>query len=382
MGSEMATIRIGSARGRYEVVCARGALGSVQALIHSRSKPGEVFFVSSPRVWSHWGRKLAAKTGSRACLRAILFDDNEPAKRLATVEEIARALIRLGADRQATLVAVGGGVVGDVAGFAAATYLRGIRLVHVPTTLVAQIDSAVGGKTGVNLPEGKNLIGAFYPPELVIADPDVLHTLPHRQYRSGLYEVIKYAVIADRKLFDFLARHILALLRRDGSALEYVIPRCIRIKAHVVEKDERESGLREILNFGHTLGHALETATTYKKFLHGEAVGYGMMFATLLALAARRIKPMDAAAIMQLILSVGPLPRVPAIPERALHTLLLSDKKVRAGNVRWVLPLTVGKVKWGLEVPWRAVEKQFRTFPTIVDDWQKNGSALGLALNR
>jgi len=277
---------------------------------------------------------------------------------------------------------VGGGVVGDVAGFAAATYLRGIRLVHVPTTVVAQVDSAIGGKTGVNLPEGKNLIGAFYPPELVVADPDVLSTLPHRQYRSGLYEVIKYAVLADRKLFDFLARHMLALLRRDSAALEYVIPRCIRIKAQVVEKDERESGLRQILNFGHTLGHALETATGYKKFLHGEAVGHGMMFATLLALSAQRLKAADAAAIIQLILSVGPLPRVPMIPGAVLRSLLLTDKKVRAGRARWVLPLAIGKVKWGAEAPWRTVEKYFRAFPTIVDDWQKNGVMFGLARSR
>jgi 3-dehydroquinate synthase len=382
LGFDMATIRIESTRGPYKVVCARGAAARVRALVDRGSKPGEIFFVSSPRLWGHWGKKLAAKAGSRARLRAILFDDSEPAKRLATVEEIARALIRLGADRQATLVAVGGGVVGDVAGFAAATYLRGIRLVQVPTTLVAQVDSAIGGKTGVNLPEGKNLVGAFYPPELVVADPNLLSTLPHRQYRSGLYEVIKYAVITDRKLFDFLARHMLALLRRDSAALEYVIPCCIRIKAHIVEKDEREGGLRQILNFGHTLGHALETATGYKKFLHGEAVGYGMMFATLLALSARRLKSMDAAAILQMILSVGPLPRVPAIPGPVLRSLLLSDKKVRGGNVRWVLPSATGKVEWGLEVPWRTVEKHFRAFPALVDNWQQHGVMFGLARKR
>jgi 3-dehydroquinate synthase len=377
----MATIRIDSIRGPYEVVCARGAAGRVRALVDRRAD-GNVFFVSSPRVWNLWGKRIAAKTGSRGPMRVILFDDGEPAKRLATVEEIARALIRLGADRQATLVSVGGGVVGDVAGFAAATYLRGIRLVHVPTTLVAQVDSAVGGKTGVNLPEGKNLIGAFYPPDLVVADPDVLGTLPHRQYRSGLYEVIKYAVIADRKLFDFLAEHMLAILRRDSTALGYVIPRCVQIKSHVVEKDERESGLREILNFGHTLGHALETATGYKKFLHGEAVGHGMMFATLLALSARRLKLREAGAIMQMILSVGPLPRIPAISGTALRSLLLSDKKVRAGNVRWVLPLAIAKVKWGEDVSWRRVERLFRVFPAILEDWQRNGLNIGLARKR
>jgi 3-dehydroquinate synthase len=301
-----------------------------------------------------------------------LFVDSEPAKRLSTVEKIARALISLGADRDATLVAVGGGVVGDVAGFVAATYLRGVRLVHVPTTLVAQVDSSVGGKTGVNLPEGKNLIGAFYPPELVIADPDVLGTLPHRQYRAGLYEIIKYGVIADPVLFGYLERHSLGLLRRDRGALEYVIPRCIAIKARIVAKDERESGLRQILNFGHTLGHALEAATGYKRFLHGEAVGLGMIFATLLALAADQLDVKDAARVVGLILSVGPLPRIPPLSAAELRSLVLTDKKVRAGKVGWVLPASIGKTMWEVEAPWRIVDRSFRMLPEIIYGWQRN----------
>src|ERR1700751_2579883 len=347
----MARIRIDTAHGRYVVVCSRGAIAHVRELVTRRGRPSEIFFLSSPRVWNYWGRKRAGKTprGRRRSAR-IRFDDSEPAKRLATVEKISRALIGLGADRDATLVAVGGGVVGDVAGFVAATYLRGVRLVHVPTTLVAQVDSAFGGKTGVNLPEGKNLIGAFYPPELVIADSDVLGTLPHRQYRAGLYEIIKYGVISDPALFRFLEQHLLALLRRDRAALKYTIPRCIRIKASVVAKDERESGLRQILNFGHTLGHALETATGYKRFLHGEAVGHGMIFATLLALAIGHLGVKDAARIIGLILSVGPLPRIPSLSNSELRSLMLSDKKVHAGEIGWVLPSVIGKAKWGVAV--------------------------------
>jgi 3-dehydroquinate synthase len=367
----MARIRIDSAHGRYVVLCSRGAIAHVRESARRHGRPGEIFFLSSPTVWNHWGRKLNGKARVRRS-PAILFDDSEPAKRLSTVEKIARALISLGADRDATLVAVGGGVVGDVAGFVAATYLRGVRLVQVPTTLVAQVDSSVGGKTGVNLPEGKNLIGAFYPPELVIADPDVLGTLPHRQYRAGLYEVIKYGVIADPALFRYLERHLLALLRRDRAALEYVIPRCIGIKARVVAKDERESGLRHILNFGHTLGHALEAATGYKRFLHGEAVGLGMIFATLLALAGGRLDPKDAARIISLILSVGPLPRIPPLSESTLRSLVLTDKKVHAGKVGWALPSAIGKTKWGLEVPWRIVDRSFRVLPEIIDGWQRN----------
>jgi len=369
----MAKIRIDSTRGRYVVVCSRGSVFRASELIGEPSRRSGIFFLSSPRVWNYWGRKLTAKSrGQRSA--TILFDDSEPAKRLATVEKIARALVSLGADRDATLLAVGGGVVGDVAGFVAASYLRGVRLIHVPTTLVAQVDSAIGGKTGVNLPEGKNLVGAFYPPELVIADPDVLSTLPHRQYRAGLYEIIKYGVIADPGLFRYLERNMLALLRRDRAALEYVIPRCIRIKAMVVGKDERESGLRQILNFGHTLGHALETATGYKKFLHGEAVGHGMIFATLLALAIGYLGVKDAARIIGLILSVGPLPRIPSLSNSELRSLMLSDKKVHAGEIGWVLPSVIGKAKWGVAVPWRAVGASFRSLPGLLDDWQRSGT--------
>jgi 3-dehydroquinate synthase len=369
----MAKIRIDSTRGRYVVVCSRGSVFRASELIGEPSRRSGIFFLSSPRVWNYWGRKLTAKSrGQRSA--TILFDDSEPAKRLATVEKIARALVSLGADRDATLLAVGGGVVGDVAGFVAASYLRGVRLIHVPTTLVAQVDSAIGGKTGVNLPEGKNLVGAFYPPELVIADPDVLSTLPHRQYRAGLYEIIKYGVIADPALFRYLERNMLALLRRDRGALEYVIPRCIRIKAMVVGKDERERGLRQILNFGHTLGHALETATGYKKFLHGEAVGHGMIFATLLALAIGHLGVKDAARIIGLILSVGPLPRIPSLSNSELRSLMLSDKKVHAGEIGWVLPSVIGKAKWGVAVPWRAVGASFRSLPGLLDGWQRSGT--------
>jgi len=369
----MAKIRIDSTRGRYVVVCSRGSVFRASELIGEPSRRSGIFFLSSPRVWNYWGRKLTAKSrGQRSA--TILFDDSEPAKRLATVEKIARALVSLGADRDATLVAVGGGVVGDVAGFVAASYLRGVRLIHVPTTLVAQVDSAIGGKTGVNLPEGKNLVGAFYPPELVIADPDVLGTLPHRQYRAGLYEIIKYGVIADPALFRYLERNMLALLRRDRAALEYVIPRCIRIKAMVVGKDERESGLRQTLNFGHTLGHALETATGYKTFLHGEAVGHGMIFATLLALAIGHLGVKDAARIIGLILSVGPLPRIPSLSNSELRSLMLSDKKVHAGEIGWVLPSVIGKAKWGVAVPWRAVGASFRSLPGLLDGWQRSGT--------
>src|SRR5271170_3024320 len=215
----MPTTKVKSSGGSYAVICAPGALARAASLTSRGGDSTSTFVLSSPTVWRHCGRAVAAKIPGRAGRHPILFDDRESSKNLETIEAIARQLVRAGADRQATIVAVGGGVVGDVAGFAAATYLRGVRLVHIPTTLVAQVDSAVGGKTGVNLPEGKNLVGAFYPPQLVIADPKVLLTLPHREYRSGLYEVVKYGIIADPKLFAFLEKRMSVVLQREPSAL-------------------------------------------------------------------------------------------------------------------------------------------------------------------
>ena len=353
----MPTITVKSSAGNYAVVCQAGALGRGAKLIGGLGDTTGVYFVSSPRVWRYWGRAVAKAIPAKNARRPILFDDAESEKRLAAVEDIARQLVRAGADRRATIVAIGGGVVGDVAGFAAATYLRGVRLVHIPTTVVAQVDSAVGGKTAVDLPEGKNLVGAFYPPKLVIVDPAFLRTLPHREFRSGLYEVVKYGVIADPKLFAFLEKRMDTVLRRDPKALDYIISRSIAIKADVVGKDERESGLRQILNFGHTLGHALETATNYRRFLHGEAIGWGMLAVTSMAVQMKCLPHWDAARISALIASVGPLPPVGKISPAQLRPIMLGDKKARGGRVLWVLPSRVGKTEWGREVPWPLVAR-------------------------
>jgi 3-dehydroquinate synthase len=360
----MTMIRIRSSAGAYDVYCARGALAKARSLIERVGDSTGVFVLSSPRVWRLWGRDAARALGTSP-KRAILFDDSEAAKRLSTVEGIARTLVRAGADRHCVLVAVGGGVVGDVAGFAAATYLRGVRIVHVPTTLVAQVDSAIGGKTGVDLLEGKNLVGAFHPPKLVIADAETLRTLPHREYRSGLYEVVKYGIIADAKLFHFLETHMNVVLRRDPTALDWIIPRCIAIKARVVSKDERELGLRKILNFGHTLGHALEAATGYRRFLHGEAIAWGMMATTLLGVATNRTRETDATRIVRLIASVGPLPSLAGIRASRLRSIMAGDKKARGGRVLWVLARAIGKAEWNREVPWPLVARAFAELPRI-----------------
>jgi 3-dehydroquinate synthase len=367
----MLTIRVTSSSGPYAIHCGKGALSRAASLFGKLSDSTGTVVVSSPNVWRHWGRALSKLIPGAP--NPVLFDDRERAKRLATVEGITRKLVRAGADRGAVIVAVGGGVVGDVVGFAAAMYLRGVRLVHIPTTVVGQVDSAIGGKTGVDLPEGKNLVGAFYPPKLVIADPTFLRTLPHREFRSGLYEVIKYGVIADIKLFGYLERRMDAILRRDPAALAWIIPRSVAIKAHVVSADERESGLRQILNFGHTLGHALETATNYRRFLHGEAIGWGMIFATVLAVARGKLRDTDAIRIIRLVASVGPLPVLGKIRAASLRPIIASDKKARSGVVRWVLPHRIGKTQWGAEVPWPAVARTFAELPEIA-------SHLGLRL--
>src|SRR5260221_4171406 len=278
------------------------------------------------------------------------MNDGESAKNLRTVEWLARDLVRGGGDRKSLLVAVGGGVVGGVAGFVAASYARGIGLVHIPTTLVAQVDSAVGGKTGVNLPEGKNLVGAFYPAKLVIADPELLRTVPPREFRSGVYEIIKYGVIGDAKLFRFLEQKMEKVLRRDPAALDFIIERSILQKARVVSRDERESGLREILNFGHTFAHALESVTRYRKYLHGEAVGWGMIAASTLAVSSGILSAKDSGRIISLIAPVGPLPAWPDASVARLIAAMQADKKTRGGRLRFVLPEKIGKVRCGVEV--------------------------------
>jgi 3-dehydroquinate synthase len=252
-----------------------------------------------------------------------------------------------------------------VGGFVAASYLRGVALVQVPTTLVAQVDSAIGGKTGVNLPEGKNLVGAFYPPRLVLADPELLATLPEREFRGGLAEVIKYGVIADPKLFAFLEKQMDAILRRDAGALEHVIRRSIAIKAQVVSKDEKESGLREILNFGHTFGHALESVTHYRRFQHGEAVAWGMMCAALLGHEVAGTPADMVSRIVSLVRRIGPLPPWPDTKPKGIIDAMRSDKKAREGKLRFVLAKKLGQARTFGEVPEKTVECILRCAPQV-----------------
>jgi 3-dehydroquinate synthase len=327
------------------VLCERGLLPRLAAEIAALGQFSSLHLITSPRVWKCVGTSVRRSLPKRGKLHIHLMNDSEAAKNLGTVETVTRSLVRAGADRKSLLIAVGGGVTGDIAGFVAACYLRGVALVQVPTTVVGQVDSAVGGKTGVNLPEGKNLVGAFYPPRLVLVDPEALMTLPQREYRGGLAEVLKYGVIADAKLFTFLEQNLDAILKRDAATLVQVIRRSIEIKADVVSRDEKESGLRETLNFGHTFGHALESATHYKRFQHGEAVAWGMMCAALLGHETIDTPPDAVSRMVALTRRLGPLPEWPRIQPHRLLEFMRSDKKTRAGKLRFVLAPRIGQAR-------------------------------------
>jgi 3-dehydroquinate synthase len=252
------------------------------------------------------------------------------------------ALIRANADRASTIVTLGGGVLGDTAGFAAATYLRGIPLVHVPTTLLAQVDSAIGGKVGVNHALGKNLIGAFHQPHAVVVDPSVLSTLPRREFRAGLYEVVKYGMTSSPALFDKIGRMHAAIFAKQPDVLTDIIAESCRIKASVVVADEKESGPRRVLNFGHTAGHALEAVTKYRRFRHGEAVAYGMMVAAQLGVQRGALAEGDRRALGDLLASLGPLPPIADVSSAQILEAIRHDKKVVAGTLHFVLPTAIG----------------------------------------
>src|SRR5271166_4531209 len=340
----------------YEVLVERGLLRSAAAalreIIPAQSR---VFVVTSPPIRTHWGstlRKSFSQAGRK--LEILEMPDGEHSKKLSQLERLASKLVARGADRGSVILALGGGVVGDVGGFLASVFMRGVPVVQIPTTLLAQVDSAIGGKTGVNLASGKNLIGTFHQPLAVLVDPDVLSTLPGREYRSGLFEAMKYGVIRNPAIFELLESKSDALLRRDGALLEWLITECIRVKADVVSADERESGERRILNFGHTIGHALEAETGYKKLLHGEAVGWGMIAAALIGYVMDRTDALTAQRIIAMVLAYGPLPKFKAQGRQILKRLL-ADKKTVGGVPHFVLATGIGKVEVVNDVPERVI---------------------------
>ena len=283
----------------------------------------------------------------------IVVPAGETSKSLRTVQTCYDQLAVHRLERKSFIITLGGGVVGDLAGFVAATYLRGIAFVQVPTTLLAQVDSSVGGKVGVNLKAGKNLVGAFYQPRSVLCDLDTLKTLPDREFRTGLAEVIKYGIIYDAKLFAQLERDLPKLLKRERNPLISVIARCCEIKAEVVGKDETEGGLRAILNFGHTVGHAIEAVSNYGGFLHGEAISIGQVVTARISNCMFNLPKRDVQRIENLFQRAG-LPtriRLNSVQRRKLFAVMRLDKKVSGGEIKFVLAKRIGKVVWGRRVP-------------------------------
>src|SRR5260221_1059691 len=348
------TLQVDVGHSRYSISIGSGLLAN-RELLEARIRGRDLLIVTNTTVARLY---LATLTGSLAGKRVAecILPDGEQHKALQTAAWVFDALVGNKMNRDATVLALGGGVVGDIAGFAAACYQRGVGYVQMPTTLLAQVDSSVGGKTGVNHSGGKNLIGAFYQPQAVIADTDALSTLPDRELKSGLAEVIKHGVVWDPMLFTWLERNTAQLLARDAEALTYAISRSCEIKATVVARDEREHDLRAILNFGHTFGHAIEAATGYEKYLHGEAVALGMIIAADLSC---RMGLVDAAVKERLgdTLARAGLPtEAPRIGAARAYELMQMDKKVLGGALRLVLLEKLGRAIVTDQYPKAALE--------------------------
>jgi 3-dehydroquinate synthase len=359
----VSSIRVTTPQATYDVTIASGLLRTLYPRLRklNAGKAPKTFVVTSPNIWALWHKPYLASFPKDQQPTALFLPAGERHKRLAQVESLGNQLVHAGADRDSILLAFGGGVIGDVTGFLAAIYMRGIRYVGLPTTILAQVDSSLGGKTGVNLLAGKNLIGSFHHPLAVFTDIDTLRTLPAAELRAGLQEAIKAGIIYDAKLFRYLEQNADAILGNnsgaphlasemwDSTALQKVIAASVRVKANVVSKDEKESGLRMILNFGHTIGHAIEAATHYRKLLHGEAVAWGSIAALHVSLNRGRISHEDFARMANLILRYGPIPTFRADPAK-LVAFTSGDKKKRSGRRAFVLSTGIGHTEIAYDV--------------------------------
>lgn len=338
----MQTIRVETPSAQYTVFTGSGLLSSLAPRIEralGTKLPRRVFLLTSPEIWALWGHCVQPSFQEPPIV--LFLEPGETFKTLKSVENLLRQMAQAGGDRGSLMICFGGGIVGDVGGFLASIYMRGIDFVQVPTTFLAQVDSSVGGKTGVNLPEGKNLVGAFHQPRAVFADIATLSTLPERELRAGLQESVKSGIIRDVSLVRFMEAHAAEILAREPKALEKVIAASIRMKAGVVNRDERENGLRMILNLGHTVGHAIESATHYKALLHGEAVGWGMIAALSIAQSRGAITARQQERLEALIHLYGPLPAIDLHAPKIVGKTD-SDKKNIGGARRFVLPIGIG----------------------------------------
>ncbi|MDD4308330.1 MAG: 3-dehydroquinate synthase [Thermoplasmata archaeon] len=327
---------------KCSILVGRGLLGDIGKLVPGKNRRFAV--ITNPTVNPLYGKQVLDSLKKHGHAH-VLYDvpDSEASKSLDAANQLYVRLSDAGFERDSCIIGLGGGVVGDLAGFVAATYMRGIDIIQVPTTLLAQVDSAIGGKTGLNLPGGKNLVGAFHQPVMVISDVSVLATLPDRDYVSGLAEVVKYGIAADPEVFALLESNVDRINRRDERLLEKTVARCSRIKAGIVQEDERDRGKRLLLNFGHTLGHALEVATGYETYRHGEAVAIGMLFAARVSEKKGLLKAKELKRIAELAETLGlPSQAEDRLEREKLISLMKGDKKSRGGKVHMVLPTGIG----------------------------------------
>ena len=325
----------------YQAIVARGCLEQLRD--HIPVSAGKLFVVTSADVWELHGAAVRPALVDHPS-DVLFFPGGEARKRIAEVETLAEQMVAGGADRGSVVITLGGGIVTDLGGFLAAIFMRGIPVIQIPTTLLAQVDAAIGGKTGANLVAGKNLIGCFHQPLVVLIDPQLLDTLSDNEYRAGLYEIVKCGIIADPELFRVMRHESAAVLARQPKVVDSIIASSVRLKAHVVSEDEKEGGLRRILNFGHTFGHALEAETRYTRFLHGEAVAFGMKAAIRLAELEKILPEADAREMLTCIDAYGPLPTRNGVTAASLVDRLVSDKKTVRGRVHFVLPEAIGRV--------------------------------------
>jgi len=338
----MPSFRVETPHGSYSALVERGLLARVAS--HVPAKHGKVFVISTEDVWRHQG--AAIESGLQGVdYERINLPGGEERKRLAPLDAAADEMVRRGGDRGSLAITFGGGIVTDMGGFLAAIFMRGIPVIHAPTTLLAQVDAAIGGKTGVNLAVGKNLIGSFHQPLEVWIDPAALDTLPEREYRAGLFEILKAGIIRDAELYRFLVDRRADVLSRQPDAVDRIIADSVRMKAEVVSADERENGLRRILNLGHTFGHALEAETGYTRFLHGEAVSFGMRAAVYLGEATGHLSAENSVDILAALDLYGPIPPLDGIPAENLLARLVHDKKTVRGAVHFVIPVRIGEAQ-------------------------------------
>ena len=343
----MSTVHVNLGPRSYDIEIGSGNLREAVRFCDAEQDDAHAVIITDSNVDELYSEHVGdALQESGAQIDILVVEPGEQSKASEVAADLWEQLLDQGADRKTVVVALGGGVVGDLAGFVAATFGRGLRFVQIPTTLLAQVDSSVGGKVGINLPGAKNMVGAFWQPRGVLIDVDVLQSLPEREYRAGLAEVVKYGVIQDADFFAYLESNIETVNTRDAAVLTHIVERCCRLKADVVEQDEREeTGLRSILNYGHTFCHAFEAATEYETLLHGEGVAIGMMCAARLA---ERLGRVDAAFVdrQQKLLEAFSLPLdVPDIEPDELVELMYRDKKVERGKLRFVLPTRMGHVE-------------------------------------